>query len=179
MRTLIYKRTHNGDPDPQTGEFGCNNCMGSVRGRKFDAVIGIGGIGAEPKRHGIAGRLTWIGIGPRKCYDPGRPNSPRIKFDHFWYQGERGPLLEVGYPALARRMYDRNVRVLMHSRSETTKAPELDRDVRKILHLAIAAPPSTQSPDRGFRDSIRKCAPKPGCIATGRRSPKRRGCGAS
>ena len=29
MRTLIYKRTHTGDPDPKTGVFGNNDCMGS------------------------------------------------------------------------------------------------------------------------------------------------------
>lgn len=175
MRTLIYKRTHNGDPDPRTGEFGCNNCMRSVRGRKFDAVIGIGGIGAEPRRHGIAGRLTWIGIGPRKSYDPDRPNSPRVTFDHFWHQGKRGPLLEDRYPGLARRMYDRNVRVLMHSTSSiaTTKASELDRDVRKILRLAMVAPPSNQSVDRDFWISTRKCAPISGRTSTGRRPCKR------
>jgi hypothetical protein len=63
MRTLIYKRTHSGDPDPKTGVFGCNNCMKTVRGWVFDAVIGIGGIGREPECEGIAGKLTWIGIG--------------------------------------------------------------------------------------------------------------------
>jgi hypothetical protein len=39
MRTLIYKRTHSGDPDPKAGVFGCNNCMNTVRGWGFDAVI--------------------------------------------------------------------------------------------------------------------------------------------
>ena len=116
--------------------------MGSVRGRKFDAVIGIGGIGAKPKRNGVAGRLTWIGIGPRKVYDPDCPNSPRVKFDHFWHQGERGPVLEQRYPALAWRMYDRNVKVHMHLAPDT---PKLDRDVEKILRLAMAAPPSNQT----------------------------------
>ena len=48
-RTLIYKRTHTGDPDPKAGVFGNNDCMGTVRKRDFDAVIGIGGIGPEPK----------------------------------------------------------------------------------------------------------------------------------
>jgi hypothetical protein len=55
MRTLIYKRTHTGDPDPESGVFGNRDCMGTVRGRRFDAVIGIGGIGSMPKRQGIAG----------------------------------------------------------------------------------------------------------------------------
>src|SRR5579864_4002172 len=101
MRTLIYKRTHSGDPAPESGVFGNRDCMGAVRGWQFDAVIGIGGIGSEPKRQRIAGKLTWVGIGPHKIYEPKHPRSPRVTFDHFWYLGERGPLLEVAYPALA------------------------------------------------------------------------------
>jgi hypothetical protein len=66
MRTLIYKRTHNGDPDPETGTFGNADCMGRVRGWNFDAVIGVGGIGREPELEGIAGKVTWVGIGPHK-----------------------------------------------------------------------------------------------------------------
>ena len=46
VRILIYKRTHNGDPDAK-GCFGACDCMGSVRSRSFDAVIGVGGIGPE------------------------------------------------------------------------------------------------------------------------------------
>jgi len=65
VQTLIYKRTHSGDPDPKTGVFGNHDCMGKVRGWPFDAVIGIGGVGQEPQSHRIAGRLTWIGIGPQ------------------------------------------------------------------------------------------------------------------
>jgi hypothetical protein len=128
--------------------------MGKVRGWKFGAVIGIGGIGAEPKRYGIAGKLTWIGIGPRKSYDLDNPNSPRVRFDNFWYRGQGGPLLEESYPSLARRMFDRNVRVHMHCAPET---PELDREVEKILRLAMAAPPSAELPDLDFQDSPHKC----------------------
>ena len=116
MRTLIYKRTHSGDPDPKTGVFGCNNCMGTVRGRGFDAVIGIGGISQEPVAEGIAAKLTWIGIGKHETIsDPSRPfvtpSSPLVTFDHFRYYGEHGPLLKNIAPKLARRMlYDKNVR---------------------------------------------------------------------
>jgi len=49
-KTLIYKRTHTGDPHREVGVFGENGCMRRVRGYKFDAVIGIGGIGPEPKK---------------------------------------------------------------------------------------------------------------------------------
>ncbi len=149
MRTLIYKRTHRGDPDPESGVFGNRDCMGTVRGWQFDAVIGVGGIGSEPKRQGIAGKLTWVGIGPHKIYGPNHPHSPRVTFDHFWYLGERGPLLEVAYPALARRIYEKHARILMHSPSSQMlfsehfpAVRELDRDIKKILGLAKDAPSS-------------------------------------
>jgi hypothetical protein len=85
MRTLIYKRTHTGDPDPTTGVFGNHDCMGSVRGWQFDAVIGVGGVGREPKSHRIAGKLTWIGINPERIFsEPDHPNSrgPRVRLSY-------------------------------------------------------------------------------------------------
>jgi len=60
-RILVYKRTHNGDPN-ENGEFGCNDCMGTVRDWDFDAVIGVGGISAS--RYKMDGKITWIGIHP-------------------------------------------------------------------------------------------------------------------
>ena len=51
-RVLIYKRTHTDDPD-RLGQFGINDCMGKVRDRDFDAVIGIGGISAQPRSKNI------------------------------------------------------------------------------------------------------------------------------
>ena len=80
MRVLIYKRTHNGDPD-KWGCFGCHNCMGQVRRWPFDAVIGVGGIGRIPEANGIARKLNWIGIGPRKT--PRGKRGPLITFEHF------------------------------------------------------------------------------------------------
>lgn len=81
MRTLIYKRTHPGDPDAE-GRFGIHGCMGRVRNRDFEAVIGVGGIGAEPRSHEINGKVTWIGIGPhRRAGDDAR--APVITFDRF------------------------------------------------------------------------------------------------
>ena len=139
MRTLIYKRTHIGDPDPQTGVFGNCDCMGSVRRWQFDAVIGIGGIGQEPKTHGIAGKLTWIGIGPKKFYDHNCPDSrgPQLRFRHFWYRGENGPPLKERYPALANRMYGKNVRLLVDGVSFAER-----QEVERILRLARNAPRS-------------------------------------
>lgn len=62
-RILVYKRTHNGDPN-EDGVFGCNDCMRTVRDRDFDAVIGIGGITAE--KYKINGKINWIGINPKE-----------------------------------------------------------------------------------------------------------------
>ena len=161
MRTLIYKRTHSCDPDPKSGVFGCNNCMRTVRGWGFEAVIGIGGIGPEPKRKGIAGKLTWIGTVTHKTEsDPSRsfvtPSCPLVTFDHFRYYGEQGPLLKNIAPALADRMlYNNNVRTLMDSLS-----PKEHREVEKILRLAKDAPPSKRPAKRGSRDTSGKCPPK-------------------
>ena len=38
MRTLIYKRTHSGDPDPTSGRFGVRDCMGKVRDRCLNVI---------------------------------------------------------------------------------------------------------------------------------------------
>ena len=46
-----------------------NDCLGSIRDRDFDAVIGVGGIGSEARAEGIARQVNWIGIGPHKFYE--------------------------------------------------------------------------------------------------------------
>lgn len=155
MRTLIYKRTHHGDPD-RTGRFGIHDCMGRVRGWKFDAVIGVGGIGAEPVSHGLAGKVNWIGIGPHRAAAPGK-RGPVVTFDHFLFFGADGPLFAPLAPGLASRIYSANVRVLMNSLDADEKA-EVDR----LLVLAKNAPPSpgrlgvaappAAGPARGKRD---------------------------
>jgi hypothetical protein len=156
MRTLIYKRTHSGDPDPRTGIFGNNDCMKSVRGWPFTAVKGIGGIGREPQNKGIAGKLTWVGVGAHKtCDDSDHADRPLVTFDHFLYYGEEGPLLREMAPQLARRMYGKNVRVLMNSLS-----PKERREVEGILELARNAPRSSHPTERGFREIRGKCPPK-------------------
>jgi hypothetical protein len=155
LRTLTYKRTHEGDPDPETGVFGIHKCMGRVRGWSFDAVIGVGGIGAEPERHGIAGKLTWIGIGPHKTGDP---QYPLVTFDHFLYYGKQGPLFEEYAPELAKHMYDWNVRVII------SLSDEERLEVDKILSLAKSAPPSGQLRSGRRRDSKQitvKCGSDP------------------
>jgi hypothetical protein len=88
-RTLIYKRTHKGDPD-NGGRFGIHDCMGSVRRRDFDSVIGIGGIGGQARAHGIDGKVNWIGIGSRKGPTTGKHRGPLVTFDHFVIFEEKG-----------------------------------------------------------------------------------------
>lgn len=111
MRTLVYKRTHNGDPDV-LGRFGIRDCMGSVRSWPFASVIGVGGQGAEAERHDIARKLNWIGVGAHKTYVPGRDN-PIVTFDQFRDFGTDGPLLESIAPHLSRQMYVKKARAAM------------------------------------------------------------------
>ena len=173
MRTLIYKRTHNGDPNPETGLFGNNDCEGQNRAWDFDAVIGIGGISAEPRRHGIAGKLTWIGIGPQKLFDNRDSRGPQVRFRHFWYLGEHGPLLEKKYQALATHMYETHRRHIIHAPSSAGR-PDLDRDVEAILRLARASPPSSGPADRELRTSSDKCrAPVGRAVCSTRRRPSK------
>jgi hypothetical protein len=130
--------------------------MGQVRGWSFDAVIGIGGIGAYARAEGVAELLTWIGIGVHKTGDLRRP---LVTFDHFWYRGERGPPLSEIAPTLARHIYEKNVRIIMSSSLSDTEAAE----VAKILALARRAPRSGR-----IEDTWR--APKHGtCVKAGSR----------
>lgn len=138
MRTLIYKRTHHGDPD-MTGQFGIHDCMGRVRTWDFEAVIGVGGQGPEPRSHGLDGKVNWIGIGPRR----GRwhKRGPIVTFNHFIFYGSGGPDFEKLAPVLAERIYSRNVRVLMKGLSLSEQ-----KEVDKILARAKHAPPSSDVP---------------------------------
>jgi hypothetical protein len=140
MRILVYKRNHNGDPDPATGLFGCNGCMGQVRGYNFDAVIGIGGTGIRAKRAGIAERLTWIGVGPNRAgyHEDG---FPVLAFSRYWYKGEEGPLLKRVARCLARRMYANNLHFVMDDFSEDEM-----NDIKRLLGRAKSV---GSSPIRG------------------------------
>jgi hypothetical protein len=134
MRTLVYKRTHTGDPDA-AGRFGIHGCMGRVRAWEFDAVIGIGGIGPEPISHGIDGRITWIGLGPHKSRAMDS-RGPLLTFDHFIIFDARGPRLEKLAPRLAKRMYDGRVRAMLHPTAVEAK------EFGRVLRMAKNAPAS-------------------------------------
>lgn len=134
MKILIYKRTHNGDPDAR-GCFGIFDCMGTVRDRKYDAVIGVGGVGPEAKANGVAGKVNWIGVGPHKRYVGKR--GPEVTFDRFMYYGCDGPDFVAIAPAIAQRMYHRNVRSVLHGLTDDEIAEAL-----AIVARADNAPPS-------------------------------------
>ncbi len=116
MRILTYKRTHIGDPD-QDGRFGIYDCMGRVRDYAFDAVIGIGGIGQEPKNFGIDRKINWVGINPKRRPSPGG-KGVEVTFEKFLLLEEHGPLLETLAPSLARRMYEGGARILLKNYSD-------------------------------------------------------------
>ena len=130
MRILTYKRTHVGDPD-QDGRFGIYDCMGRVRNYAFDAVIGIGGIGQEPKSFGIDRKINWVGINPKR-----RPsassNGVEVTFEKFLRLEEHGPLLETLAPSLARRMYERGARILLKNYTDLER-----REATAILRWSL------------------------------------------
>ncbi|MGE8334033.1 hypothetical protein [Pseudomonas laurylsulfatiphila] len=125
MRILTYKRTHTGDPDC-SGQFGINDCMGRVRNWSFDAVIGVGGIGSEPKSYGIDGRVTWVGRNPSWTPHP-QGHGQIVTFKSFALLEETGPLLSSLAPYLARRMYEKGARILLkgYSKEEQAEAEAL------------------------------------------------------
>lgn len=154
-RTLIYKRTHPEDPDRE-GRFGIHDCMGRVRSWGFDAVIGVGGIGSEPKSHGLDGKVNWIGIGAHKSLGTAK-RGPVVTFDHFRLFEANGPNFSDLAPQLAARIYSRNVRVLMNRLDATEQ-----QEVKKILALAEDAPPSIADRADPVRSAARggRCRPR-------------------
>lgn len=125
MRILIYKRTHTGDPSPDR-VFGVNDCMGRIRDLSYDAVIGVGGTGSEPRGYGIDGKITWIGIYPTKIFGGGR-RGPLVTFQRFVLFDAGGPALSSLAPALSKRMYQGRVRYLLegYSKSEQAEAEQI------------------------------------------------------
>jgi hypothetical protein len=124
MRILVYKQTHLGDPN-QRGEW--RHCTGKRRLWNYYAVIGIGGIGHEPKSWGIDRKVTWIGIGPAV-----RRNI--VRFEHFRNFGNNGPTLASVASGLAKRLF----------RKKYTRffLADDDPEIQKLLECAEDAPPS-------------------------------------
>ena len=135
MATLVYKRTHIGDPD-KNGVFGIHDCMGHVRNLEFDSVIGIGGTGSEPKSHGIDRKINWIGVGVHKTGKRGR--GFMVTFDHFQLFENDGDELSLESPELAKRFYSRHApRYVLNDFSDTEQA-----EIDKLLAIVKNKPPS-------------------------------------
>ena len=122
--------------------------MGRVRSWDFEAVIGVGGTGAEPRAHGLDGKVNWIGIGPHK-QRIARARGPIVTFDHFMFYGADGPDLEELAPLVSQRIYSKNVRAIMRGLSAKEQS-----EVYRILARAKHAPPSG-NPTKATR--LRRC----------------------
>lgn len=148
MNTLVYKRTHSGDPD-QLGRFGVDDCMGRVRGWGFDSVIGVGGKSPDPGHEGIALKVNWVGIGSSKS-DVGR-RGPLVQFECFVQLEDGGPELRELAPQLFQYMF-----VKQHVRAVLSQnlPPTLQREIQGILRWALEQP--KQSPSVSERTAIRK-----------------------
>lgn len=156
MRILIYKRTHTGDPDC-FGRFGINDCMGNVRNLRFDAVIGVGGIGTGPQRFGISRKLTWIGVGPRRSSGGKGRRGDIVTFEHFLLLDANGPELGSVAPNLARRVYGGRTRFVLDAFSgvERAEALALVEWARKVSVLR----PSTLGVLQTSSDCSGRCQP--------------------
>lgn len=151
MRTLIYKRTHKGDPD-ENGWFGAHDCMGRVRKTDFDAVIGTGGMSSGPRSAGIAGKVNWIGIGAKKRRNNGR--APMVSFEHFVLFYEDGQDLWKLAPKLAARMYkDHAPRIKFNQDLTATEKAEVSR----LLQLAVRKPASAARPGEVWSRTKQRC----------------------
>lgn len=116
-RVLVYKRTHPHDPGVE-GVFGNQDCMGQVRAFDYDVVVGIGGIGAEARSHGIDRRLNWIGIGPILGPHHANRDHPTFTFEHFVLQEHTGAYFDTHCPRLAESMYDSGCRFRLNHIAE-------------------------------------------------------------
>jgi len=132
--------------------------MGRVRDYRFDAVIGVGGIGSEPTAQGIARKVNWIGIGAHKRHSAGEFGT-QVMFDHFALFDEKGKKLRNIAPILARRMCVTNgARVLISDNLNEAEQGEVNR----LLKLAKNAPPSAarahrHSHAKGSRGGESRC----------------------
>jgi len=127
-RTLIYKRTHRGDPDDR-GIFGIHDCMGQVRGWELGSAIGVGGSVPDPGHEDIAGKVTWIGLGPEIVGRTAR--GPLLRFRWFRRFDEIGPKLKILAPILFAHMFvDRHVRALLSQNLQEAEKEEVKRILR-------------------------------------------------
>lgn len=155
QRVLIYKRTHDADPDGR-GRFGIYDCMGRVRDRDFDAVIGVGGIGAKARLSGLDRKINWTGIGPRKSIEPCKCDylATIVRFDEFRkFAIEEMPDFANAAPSLSELIYGGRIRHVVID----SCWPEELREAKRILRRALRYP--TDKSKSGVKRQAR-CSPK-------------------
>lgn len=155
MVTLVYKMTHKGDPDPDLGHWGVEDCMGRVRGFRYDAVIGIGGRSWWTDQTNRAGEIIWIGIGPQQKSVQGK-RGPAVTFDHFQYFGEGELTLREIAPKLDKAIHKCRFKLSGFSQTE-------QQEIKRILELAKEAKPSASLSAKAIQSQRggKKCRRKP------------------
>ena len=117
--------------------------MGRVRDFEYDAVIGVGGDGPEPRANDIARKITWVGIHPKWLPGTFDGQATLVEFKHFVLLDSEGPSLESLAPHLAQRMYQRAVRFILDSYSEDEQA-----DAQSIIEWALTLPSNQTSTEK-------------------------------
>jgi hypothetical protein len=130
-KTLVYKRTHKGDPN-ESGIFGICDCMGKVRDWDFDAVIGVGGKCPDAGCEEIAHKVNWIGKVAHREKNPPKRGSD-VTFDFFCLYDEQGKSLEELAPNLHKYMFkDKHVRAVLSQNLPCN----IQEEIAKILRAA-------------------------------------------
>ena len=168
-RVLIYKRTHIGDPD-SSGTFGCGDCMGRIRGYRYDAVIGIGVANPWIGHEGIAGRITWVGVGPQRVGVHEQSGAPVIRFTRWRLSDANGKLLRNFAPKLAEYFFAKHRRYFFSD----GLSDEIQADIKKILGLAKPARSASRSTGAGMGRQNPQCYK--GCPPRARAKRKRGTC---
>ncbi|WP_287373161.1 hypothetical protein [Prosthecochloris sp.] len=137
--------------------------MGRCRDYKYDAVIGIGGISANPRSEGIAEKINWVGIGPIRHRTPSK-RACEVTFEHFVLLDDKGPLLKSIAPNLAKRFYRRNgARYLLDGYSDIEY-----QEAQKIVKWAKLQNPSESKSSNPNKDNS--------CSSSCKSSTKKRKC---
>lgn len=154
-KILIYKRTHDGDPDT-SGCFGIEDCMGRVRSFGFDGVIGVGGVSAWPVSQGLDRKINWLGRHPQPVPSPKpRARAPALQFNasDFALFEHFGPQLFSLSPALARHVYGSRLRYFVVAPGDAFYA-----DACNIITALLSASPNPKQ--RRYKSSAKKgCRP--------------------
>lgn len=160
-KILIYKRTHDGDPD-NAGRFGIQDCMGRVRSFGFDGVIGVGGVSGWPVSQGLDRKVNWVGRHPQRVPSsmPGA-RAPILQFaaPDFALFEHRGPQVADLSKALAKHVYGRRLRYFI-----VTPGDALYDDACALIAALLDSPPAGNPKPRTSKS------------ANGCRPPQRKGC---